>query len=69
MPVAWRSINVRQAPAVKLIVTAPGFAPTEVEVTIPPRVTDHPVTVSMTLANIETDVTVSATEEADRAAV
>lgn len=57
------TINVRQAQLVKLVVSAQGFATTEVEVTIPPRVTNHPVTVSMALANIETDVTVSATEE------
>jgi hypothetical protein len=43
---------VRQA-QLKLIVTAPGFATTEVEVSIPPRVTNHPVTVSMPLATIE----------------
>jgi hypothetical protein len=40
------TINVRQAQQVKLVVTAPGFASTEVEVTIPPRVTNHPVTMS-----------------------
>ncbi len=57
------TINVRQAQQVKLVVTAPGFASTEVEVTIPPRVTNHPVTVSMALATIETDVTVSASED------
>jgi Carboxypeptidase regulatory-like domain len=57
------TINVRQAQQLKLVVTAPGFASTEVEVTIPPRVTNHPVTVSMALAAIETDVTVSATED------
>ncbi len=56
-------ITVRNVPAVKLIVTAPGFATEEVEVAIPPRVPTHQVTVSMKLANIQTDVTVSATEQ------
>jgi hypothetical protein len=57
------TINVRRVQQVKLVVTAPGFASTEVEVTIPARVTNHQVTVSMALAAIETDVLVSATEE------
>ena len=57
------TVNVRQAQQLKLIVTAEGFATTEVEVTIPPRVTNHPVTVSLPLANIQTDVTVSAIDE------
>lgn len=55
-------INVRNAQTLKLIVTAEGFATAEVEVTIPPKVTTHQVTVSMTLANIETDVVVSAAD-------
>ena len=46
------TINVHQARQLRLIVTAEGFAATEVEVTIPPRVTNHPVTVSMALATI-----------------
>jgi hypothetical protein len=57
------TISIRQSQQVKLIVTAQGFATTEVEVTIPPRATTHAVTVPMRLANIETDVSVSATEE------
>jgi hypothetical protein len=58
------TINVRQSPQVKLIVSAPGFATTELEVTVPPKLTaPHPVTVQMPLANIETDVTVTATDE------
>ena len=63
------TINVRQAQHLKLVVTVPGFASTEVEVTIPPRVTNHPVTVSMALAAIETDVTVSATEDSAAASL
>jgi hypothetical protein len=56
-------INVRNAQNLKLVVTAPGFATREMAVTIPPRTTAHAVTVAMALANIETDVTVSATEQ------
>lgn len=57
------TIGVRQAPILRLVVTAPGFAPTEVDVTLPPRGTLHPVTVAMRLATIETGVTVSAADE------
>ena len=57
------TIAVGQRQQLKLIVTAAGFATTEVEVTIPPRVTTHQVTVAMAIANIATDVMVSATEE------
>jgi Carboxypeptidase regulatory-like domain len=56
------SISIGRAQQVKLIVTAPGFAPSEVEVTVPARTTTHPVTVALTIASIETDVTVSATQ-------
>jgi hypothetical protein len=56
-------VMVGAAASVKLVVTAEGFATQEVDVVIPPKVTDHPVTVKMALANIETDVTVSGTEE------
>jgi hypothetical protein len=56
------NINVGNNIALKLVVTAPGFATTEVEVSIPQRATTHQVVVAMALANIETDVTVSATE-------
>src|SRR5262245_53456013 len=55
-------INVQKAQTLKLVVTASGFASAEVEVAFPPRATTHQVTVPMKLANIETDVTVSATE-------
>jgi hypothetical protein len=55
-------INIRNAQAVKLVVTANGFAPSELEVSIPPRATTHQVVVAMKLANIETDVTVSAAD-------
>jgi hypothetical protein len=57
-------IPIRNAQALRLIVTAAGFATQEVEVTVPPRTTNHPITVALRLANIETDVTVSATEQA-----
>ena len=57
------TIPVRQLQQVKLIVSSPGFATTELEVTIPPRVANHPVTITLPLANIETDVTVAAEEE------
>jgi hypothetical protein len=57
------TIPVRQLQQVKLIVSAPGFAPTELDVTIPPRVTNHPVTITLPLATIETDVTVAAEEQ------
>ncbi len=57
------TVNIRQAQRLKLIVSAEGFATTEIEVTIPPRVTNHPVTVALPLAAIETDVTVSASQE------
>ena len=62
MPGASRSSRFATS-AVKLIVTAPGFATEEMEVAIPPRVPTHQVTVSMKLANIQSDVTVSATEQ------
>src|SRR5262245_8449835 len=55
-------INVGKSTTLKLVVTAEGFATAEVEVAFPARATAHTVTVSMGLANIETDVTVSATE-------
>ncbi len=56
-------ITVRTNEPLKLIVTAPGFATEEVEVIFPPRVTTHQINVPLALANIETDVTVSATEQ------
>jgi hypothetical protein len=56
------TVNIQQHQQLKLIVTAPGFATTEMDVTVPPKVANHPVTVAMALANIETDVTVSATD-------
>lgn len=55
-------ITLRNTLAVKLVVTAAGFAPAEMEVTIPPKATAHQVIVAMKLANIEDTVTVSATE-------
>jgi hypothetical protein len=58
-------IPIRTAQNLKLIVTAPGFASTEVEVAVPPRTNNHTVTVAMKLANIETDVVVSATEQVE----
>ena len=59
---AWRTINVRRARRVRLVVSAPGFATTELDVAIAERPCPQPVTVSLPLANIETDVSVSATE-------
>lgn len=56
-------IAIGSATQVKLVVTASGFATTEVDVTIPPRATTHSVTVALAIASIETDVTVSATQE------
>jgi hypothetical protein len=56
-------IGVGAASAVKLIVTATGFATAELDVTIPARATTHPVTVALAIASIETDVTVSALQE------
>jgi hypothetical protein len=56
-------ITVRSTEALKLIVTAPGFATEEVDIAYPPRVTSHQVIVPLALANIETDVTVSAAEQ------
>jgi hypothetical protein len=56
------TINVQNNTTLKLVVTADGFATAEMEVTFPARVTTHQVTVALTLANIETDVVVSATE-------
>jgi hypothetical protein len=58
-------IPIRAARTLKLIVTAPGFATQEVDVTVPPRTNNHSVTVAMKLANIETDVLVSATEQTE----
>jgi hypothetical protein len=55
-------ISVRNHRELKLVVTAPGFATAEADVSIPARATAHTVTVAMKLATIETDVTVSATE-------
>lgn len=57
------AIAIGTAARLKLIVTAPGFATTELDVTVPPRVTTHRVTVALAIASIETDVTVSATQE------
>ena len=57
------TINIRRAQQIKLVVSAPGFATTELEVTIPARATNHPVTISLPLATIETDVTVGAMQE------
>jgi hypothetical protein len=56
------AIAVGEATQVTLIVTAPGFATTEVDVTIPGRITSHPVTVALAIASIETDLIVSATQ-------
>jgi hypothetical protein len=56
-------ITLRSTQALKLIVTAPGFATAELEVIFPPKLTAHQVTIPLALANIETDVTVSATEQ------
>lgn len=58
-------VIVRTNQPLRLIVTAPGFATEEVEVTFPPKVAAHQVTVPLPLANFETDVTVSATETAE----
>ena len=58
-------ITLRTAQPLKLVVAAEGFATAEVDVTFPPRVTNHQVTVRLQLANFETDVTVSATEQAE----
>jgi hypothetical protein len=57
------SIDVGAAATVKLIVTASGFATSEVDVAVPARASTHAVTVSLAIANIEADVTVSATQE------
>jgi len=57
------SISIGRAQHVKLVVMAQGFATSEVEVTVPARTTMQQVTVAMKIANIETDVTVSATQE------
>lgn len=53
------TMAVGAARQVRLIVSAEGFAAAEVNVTIPPRVLTYPVTVSLALAAIETDVVVS----------
>jgi hypothetical protein len=58
-------IGIRGAQNLKLIVTAAGFATAEMDVTVPPRATTHSVTVALKLANIETDVVVSAAEQAE----
>lgn len=57
------TVSVGPRQQVKLIVTAEGFATTEIEVAIPPRTTTQQVTVAMAIANIATDVTVNATQE------
>jgi hypothetical protein len=56
-------ITLHTTRALTLIVTAPGFATEEVDVTFPPRAAAHQVTVALALATIETDVTVSATDQ------
>jgi len=56
-------ITIRSVQQVHLVVSAPGFATTEMDVTIPARATTHSVTVPLKLANIETDVAVSAAED------
>jgi hypothetical protein len=58
-------INLASTEALKLVVTAEGFSTEEVEVMFPPRQTVHRVTVRLKLANIETDVTVSASEQVE----
>jgi hypothetical protein len=58
-------IPLKTTEALKLVVSAEGFAPGELDVTFPPRATTHQVTVRLNLANIETDVTVSAAEQAE----
>jgi len=62
-PKGLATIAVGAAQRLKLVVTAEGFSTTEVDVVIPPKAMRHPVTVAMRLANIETDVTVSAAED------
>ncbi len=56
------TIDVRRARRVRLVVSAPGFATTELDVAIAERPGPQPVTVSLPLATIETDVSVAATE-------
>jgi hypothetical protein len=56
-------IELKTTEALKLVVSAEGFATADVDVVYPPRATSHQVTVRLNLANIETDVTVSATEQ------
>ena len=58
-------ITVRTNQTLTLMVTAPGFTTEEVEVTFPARATTHQVAVPLRLANFETDVTVSAAEQAE----
>ena len=58
-------LNLGAAKVLKLVVTAPGFSTEEVEVTFPSRATAHTMTVALRLANIETDVTVSAAEQTE----
>ena len=62
-PKGLATIAVGAAQRLKLVVTAEGFSTTEVDVVIPSKAMTHPVTVAMRLANIETDVTVSAAED------
>ena len=56
-------IELKTTDALKLVVTAEGFATADVDVVFPARASSHQVTVRLNLANIETDVTVSATEQ------
>jgi hypothetical protein len=56
-------ITIRTIEGLRLIVAAPDFATEEVDVSFPAGATTHQVTVSLALANIEADVTVSATEQ------
>ena len=59
------TLPIRSAQNLKLIITATGFATQELEVTVPARINNHSVTVALKLANIETDVLVSATEQTE----
>jgi hypothetical protein len=57
-------IPIGDVRTLQLVVTADGFATAEMDVTIPAGVQRHEVTVPLALAAIETDVTVSAAEQA-----
>lgn len=52
-------VSIGRSTAIHLVVSAPGFQVTEVDVAVPPRAVQHVITVALPLARVETDVVVT----------